>query len=170
MRCYRRCRAGLCRFLPPGPAPIVAGPAAPGPIVDSSASPLCAVVPVTIVGPTVPERVGISDVETKQASLPSATPLEQLPAWRGLLTRCQCLKMKAVSRAEDDDGCLTLEILLHIAYEVSPTCTGRRNSVRCHPMNMTSLIFLKIRSCPCSWWSRRKTPLPPVAHVPHTLF
>jgi hypothetical protein len=46
--------------------------------------------------------------------------------------------------------------------------------------NSISLTFLKIRSRPCSWWSRRKTPLPPPwlkfptllfkIHAPHRCF
>jgi hypothetical protein len=67
-----------------------------------------------------------------------------------------------------------------IAYEVVSQLQQAEEFVRCLMTNSISLTFLKIRSRPCSWWSRRKTPLPPPwlkfptllfkIHAPHRCF
>jgi hypothetical protein len=60
-----------------------------------------------------------------------------------------------------DDESLPLEVLLHITYEVVSQLDQAEEFRSLSPTNLTSLTFLKIRSCYCSWWSRHKTPLPP---------
>jgi hypothetical protein len=91
---------------------------------------------------------------------PAATPSQRLPAQRGLLTCCQCLKMKAASRLRMKMSASLLKSCCTLFMRWSPSWTGQRSFVHCPLANMTSLTSLKIRSHPCSWWSRHKTLLP----------